>query len=914
MDADKTGFLFGEIPDGFDIDDADDRAALLAVADDEPLAGMRSAVRVIVAEQILQADPPQVWETAQRLLGLGLDRRSALAQLAMALEETARSALAKEDGVFPTDRYTEALASLPLPDVEEIEAAILDAVRTTDGATADEVDRLVMARLGRRTGEGPAQALVDRVFERLIEDDGTLALLAGDQVVDVDGITSGIVLTHRLSEVEHELGMMRAGFDLAGFARRRDLHLADGSTVVALPGALRQLNWHGPDGWLASFAEGSVLAVRVDRSGLVTLDSLSEQPPPDPELVALVRSVYDDAVDEPWLPVAGEELVLGALRRNRRAFSGPRAPLDDLCAAAGLERRQEEVAHEDSVWEAREQLWRVHHVYDTLDDADQQRAALRVLETADDDEPSSEALRDALKALADPDVREVVLDELDEYDRLAPFAEALVAAARRPVHIGVARLFATLVAELSGEPLVAEAHLRTALDADPSSAEIVERCAWYASDRGNAAEAVRLLRQLDAPDRSDAVRALEPFARRTGPKLGRNDRCWCGSGRKFKACHIGQQPTTPLPDRVGWLCRKAAAYMEHAGAEARDALVILAECRAVAHDRDSLLEAMGDAIVLDAALTEWGWFDRFLASRGPLLPEDELLLAESWLFVARTVYEIVAVDPGTGLQVRDLRSGDVLHVRERTLSQHVQTDSFVCARAVPDGETHQFVGAVLPVAPGRETDVLDLCDEEDAEALCEYAAVLQRPPKLETREGEPLMDCRAILDVPDSSRAADILDAHYTREGDAWVDLHAIDVDEEIVRGTLTLTGSRLEMTTNSEPRVERMLGVLLAALPGACVVSDERVPFVPGSRSGATAPPLVLDPDIVEELQDRFERQWVDESVPALAGLTPRQASEDPTRRDELRRLIASFPGPEGLPPGAMTMRPDRLRELLGL
>jgi hypothetical protein len=24
------------------------------------------------------------------------------------------------------------------------------------------------------------------------------------------------------------------------------------------------------------------------------------------------------------------------------------------------------------------------------------------------------------------------------------------------------------------------------------------------------------------------------------PELGRNDRCWCGSGRKYKACHLTQ--------------------------------------------------------------------------------------------------------------------------------------------------------------------------------------------------------------------------------------------------------------------------------------------------------------------------------------------------------------------------------------
>jgi hypothetical protein len=28
----------------------------------------------------------------------------------------------------------------------------------------------------------------------------------------------------------------------------------------------------------------------------------------------------------------------------------------------------------------------------------------------------------------------------------------------------------------------------------------------------------------------------EPY-RREAPKVGRNDPCWCGSGKKFKKCH-----------------------------------------------------------------------------------------------------------------------------------------------------------------------------------------------------------------------------------------------------------------------------------------------------------------------------------------------------------------------------------------
>ncbi|MDN5930661.1 MAG: hypothetical protein L0I24_06310, partial [Pseudonocardia sp.] len=77
--------------------------------------------------------------------------------------------------------------------------------------------------------------------------------------------------------------------------------------------------------------------------------------------------------------------------------------------------------------------------------------------------------------------------------------------------------------------------------------------------------------------------------------------------------------------------------------------------------------------------------------------------------------------------------------------------------------------------------------------------------------------------------------------------------------------------------------------------------------------PPQVLDPEQLAEIQDGFERRWCDEHVPALDGRTPREAAADPTRRDELVRLIASFPEIDPAT-GAFGMRPWRLRELLGL
>jgi hypothetical protein len=205
--------------------------------------------------------------------------------------------------------------------------------------------------------------------------------------------------------------------------------------------------------------------------------------------------------------------------------------------------------------------------------------------------------------------------------------------------------------------------------------------------------------------------------------------CWCRSGRKFKHCHLGHQTPAPLPERVEWLYRKAVAYLQRAGGEPVDDVFELARCRAVdPDDPEALEEALADPLVTDVALHEAGWFERFLADRGPLLPEDEALLASAWLRAERSVYEVLATQPGEGITVRDLRTGDRLEVRERdrTLSEQAWVGALVCARAVPDGETNQFVGGLFAVAPGTESTLLHLLDDGEPEDILEYAGVALR--------------------------------------------------------------------------------------------------------------------------------------------------------------------------------------------
>ena len=60
-----------------------------------------------------------------------------------------------------------------------------------------------------------------------------------------------------------------------------------------------------------------------------------------------------------------------------------------------------------------------------------------------------------------------------------------------------------------------------------------------------------------------------------------------------------------------------------------------------------------------------------------------------------------------------------------------------------------------------------------------------------------------------------------------------------------------------------------------------------------------------------QYETAWLDEAIPALSGHTPRACAQDPTRRDDLIRLLDSF-GPDTGAPGIMST--DRLRAALGL
>ena len=248
---------------------------------------------------------------------------------------------------------------------------------------------------------------------------------------------------------------------------------------------------------------------------------------------------------------------------------------------------------------------------------------------------------------------------------------------------------------------------------------------------------------------------------------------------------------------------------------------------------------------------------------------------------------------------------------------------------VGDGE--ELYGGISVIRVHELDTLLDLLDREpDAEDLIGYLLARLGPPALVTAEGDPLELCTATFTTTAPVKLARELDRLFTRDNPGtW--LVASDTDggggqADAVRAlaSLELTGRTLTLQAMSRARVARVID-LLDGVHATLTQTDFEVTD-PGRMRGGDGEPAGRgarsrpeNPASLRILRSRrpspshiaqYETSWVDSPIPALRGLTPRQAAADPTRREDLERLLAEFPS-TGSP---LHMDAQRLRQLLDL
>lgn len=853
--SDRIHWLFPTAPEGFDPEDGDGRAALIRAehpdlveaidaGDDlvdvgaEPMnPHLHLALHEVVATQLWNDDPPEMWPTVTRLRAAGYERHEILHMLAFVAGEAFRRTQ-QDQAPFDPAGFAAHLAALP-----EIWHDLGD---DDDRDDDEEFDGLLDAALDLLAEQGPLSIgdLADQLDAdaddiAIVGAEPQVTLLADERLASIPALLKGTILTRRLTEEEAAGGLLRAAVDLApalAFVCGGDhIHLVGGGVadVFREPGAAVSDNamLTGPPGWLKGAAAGDMVGIRLSGATPMSEPALEVVPvdgePVVPDILAgRLMASFGSFGDGDGMPVRVEELLYQLAVDAPALVGGVMVPLSTILASAGFEVRGGYTAPAGADWETFGRLQHdasvaVQHGL-AVDDAHGlvlvcelfRQFRLGRLDVGD-----RELAREAAALVQEPDVAGAFADAVAEFPEAArDFLARLRSLAGRRFEAGLAWA-ESLVAGRSGQLERAESCLRIALAADPEDPVALEDAAWYASDRGDAAQAVRFLDRLEDDGDEERTAMLRRYAAspRVGP-VGRNDPCPCGSGRKYKHCCLlvsGGSPARPLPERVRWVWEKLQWWIERAGPEDEvfQAMIALHGPRRVDDD-----DELGLSIDMDMAasliLFADGAVQDFLHQRGPLLPEDERNLVTQWALNDASLFQVEAVRRGEGVDLRDLRTGDRVAVTERKGSEVLVAGDVLFGHPVFDGRGHQFVGGILPVPLPLRQPLMTLLD--DGATGLEVAQLLGRarlPLPLPNREGEQL------------------------------------------------------------PPEAAEMMAAMM------------------------------------REHEDR----WVDEPVPALAGLTPRQAAADPTRREDLEALLHEFERMT-VPAGIFSFDVGRLRQLLGI
>src|SRR5439155_6487131 len=308
-----------------------------------------------------------------------------------------------------------------------------------------------------------------------------------------------------------------------------------------------------------------------------------------------------------------------------------------------------------------------------------------------------------------------------------------------------------------GDPLGAEAALELAVASEVDFPPVAQALASFLSDRGDASGALALLHGLDLDDDDPLLLEVAPYAlQRPRPSVGRNELCPCGSGRKYKVCHLGRERHA-LIDRGPWLYAKARRYLGDSPFRALGAEI--ASTIGQHSGRPGIMLALLDSeLVDDVALCEGGVLDAFVAERDAILPDDEALLAARWALVPRSLFEIEGVEDDN-LTLRDLRTGDHLTVTNTRPSDATRPGWLMAGRPLPVDDTWRAFSGFVRIPDSLRDEMLDALDDGDP---FDVAAVIGRsfaPPQMQNTDGEPLVFHELRYRVADRQRAAAALAA-----------------------------------------------------------------------------------------------------------------------------------------------------------
>ncbi|MEA3341284.1 MAG: hypothetical protein U9R15_15075, partial [Chloroflexota bacterium] len=198
--------------------------------------------------------------------------------------------------------------------------------------------------------------------------------------------------------------------------------------------------------------------------------------------------------------------------------------------------------------------------------------------------------------------------------------------------------------------------------------------------------------------------------------------------------------------------------------------------------------------------------DLFAGEIGPSFPQGQQQILDDWRRINRwRLFEVQEVEPGVGVTVQDLLSGEVLEVNDISASYTAIKWQILLARPLLTNGRLNFTGNSVPRPPMEKRDLLGFAEElwkkyqaQHSQAslddfyrdhgldiyhyAIEIAAAL---PSVYTSEGHPIMSSMARYAVADYGATEDRLDREellktieYVEERKRQAGEHHIDVTD----------------------------------------------------------------------------------------------------------------------------------------
>lgn len=442
---------------------------------------------------------------------------------------------------------------------------------------------------------------------------------------------------------------------------------------------------------------------------------------------------------------------------------------------------------------------------------------------------------------------------------------------------------------------------------EPDARTVYDLCA------GMAARQVKAKTGPDFQQNEDLLGA--PREVKAQKDLGRNDLCWCGSGKKYKKCHWNADQKAAkdnLASEYRILRRKISEFMEETISQ-RQKDAAFREYGCTSNDNEELV------LLIDWMIHDWKpgssgrtVIETFLQKRGHTLSAREREIAESWSRSFIALYEVQEVHAGKGVVVKNVNTGEQFFVHDVSLSKQVVRWDAMLMRVVEGDRGLECSGNGLRV-PRHVLEPLRSWMEGDRRArrlpwpeymkqnivrirkrfqeiTHEWLDTLQ----LQNSDGDTLLFSKAIYEIQNEAALLEglkqakelVKDAATDAKVFVWVRAQSAEEGSTVV-GTVTIRGRELTLNCNSKRRLDRGME-LLANYAGASIRHvrneylstqelrrrlKEEPKIIPPEKPVQTIPPEA-ERKLLTQAKEHHYAQWLDTGLPALGGRTPREAA----------------------------------------